>query len=303
MTDGEAMIDVGRGISLCYERLGDPQDPPILLIMGLGQQLLAWPEELCDGLLQRGFQLVRFDNRDVGRSTHTHIAPPHFKQLVTRRLDPEQYTLSDMAADAAGLIDALELRPAHIVGVSMGGMIGQTLAAEYPAHVRSLASIISSTGSRRVGWVAPSTLRMMFSPPPRDRDAAADRASIMWHHIGSTSFPFDEEAVRSRARAAFDRDPRGAAGTARQMGAILKSGDRTAELGAVAVPTVVVHGDRDLMVHPSGGKATARAIPGARFTTIAGMGHDLPAGAIPQLVALIADNAAEADRAGSPAPA
>jgi pimeloyl-ACP methyl ester carboxylesterase len=125
----------------------------------------------------------------------------------------------------------------------------------------------------------------------------------MWHHIGSTGFAIDEEGLRDRARRAFDRDPRAAAGTGRQMGAVLKSGDRTAELRGIAVPTVVVHGDRDLMVHPSGGKATAKAIPGARLETIAGMGHDLPGGAIPQLVALIADNAAQADRAGSPAPA
>ena len=303
MTDGEAMVDVGRGISLCYERLGDPDGPPIVLIMGLGQQLLAWPEELCDGLLDRGFQLVRFDNRDIGHSTHSTLRPPSFKQLMARRFDPGQYTLSDMAADVAGLIDALELRPAHIVGVSMGGMIGQTLAAQHSPHVRSLASIISSTGSRRVGWVAPSTLRLMFRPPPRDRDAAAERAAVMWRHIGSTGFPFDEEAVRSRARRSFDRDPRAAAGTARQMAAILKSGDRTSELRGITVPTVVIHGDRDLLVHPSGGRATARAIPGAKLATIAGMGHDLPAGAMPQLASLIADNAARADRAGSPAPA
>jgi pimeloyl-ACP methyl ester carboxylesterase len=303
MRSSEMMIDVGHGISLCYERLGDPQDPPIVLIMGLGQQLLAWPDELCDGLLDRGFQLVRFDNRDIGHSTHSTVGPPRFKELMIRNFDPEQYTLADMAADVAGLIDGLDLRPAHIVGVSMGGMIAQTLAARHSTHVRSLASIISSTGSRRVGWVAPTTLRLMFRPPPRDREAAADRASTIWRHVGSTGFAFDEEAVRSRARIAFDRDPRGAAGTARQMAAILKSGDRTPELRGITVPTVVIHGDRDLLVHPSGGRATARAIPGARLATIAGLGHDLPAGAMPQLVSLIADNAAQADRSGTPAPA
>lgn len=299
----EQLIDVGRGITLCAERLGDPADPPILLIMGLGQQLLAWPDELCQGLVQRGFQLVRFDNRDIGHSTHSGARPPDVKQLVTRRFAPEQYDLTDLAADSAGLIDALELAPAHIVGVSMGGMIGQTLAARHPDHVRSLTSIMSSTGSRRVGWTAPSTLRLVLSAPPRDREAAANRAAMMWKHIGSHGFPFDEDYIRERAMRAFDRDPKAAAGTGRQMAAILKSGDRTPELKRIKAPTLVIHGDRDRMVHPSGAKATAKAIPGARRETITGMGHDLPAGAIDQLVQLIADHAAETDRAQSPAAA
>jgi pimeloyl-ACP methyl ester carboxylesterase len=299
----EELIDVGRGITLCAERLGSPADPPILLIMGLGQQLLAWPDELCQGLVDRGFQVVRFDNRDVGRSTHVKAPPPRLNQLLTRRFDPGQYDLSDLAADSAALIDALELRPAHIVGVSMGGMIGQTLAAHYPDHVRSLVSIMSSTGSRRVGWTAPSTLRLVLSAPARDRDAAAERAAVMWKHIGSHGFPFDEQSIRDRAMRAFDRDPRAALGTARQMAAILKSGDRTRDLRRVKAATLVIHGDRDLMVHPSGAKATVKAIPGARLETIAGMGHDLPAGAIDRLIQLIADHAAQADRAGSPAAA
>jgi pimeloyl-ACP methyl ester carboxylesterase len=160
---------------------------------------------------------------------------------------------------------------------------------------------MSSTGSRRVGWIAPSTLRLVLSAPPRDRDAAAERAAVMWRHIGSHGFPLDEPYIRDRAMRAFDRDPRAAAGTARQMAAILKSGDRTRKLRNIKAPTLVVHGDRDRMVHPSGGKATAKAIPGAALSTITGMGHDLPAGAIPRICELIADHAAQVDRTGSAA--
>ncbi len=200
-----------------------------------------------------------------------------------------------MARDTAGLIDALDLRPMHIVGVSMGGMIGQTVAAHHPEHVRSLVSIMSSTGARSAGWAAPSTMRLMFRPPARDRDAAAERAALVFRHIASQGFPFDEEYIRERARLAFDRDPRGGAGLGRQLAAILKSGDRTADLKQITAPTMVVHGDHDRLVHPSGGRATARAIPGAQLTTIPGMGHDLPAGAWPQLIQLIATHAASAD--------
>jgi pimeloyl-ACP methyl ester carboxylesterase len=301
-SSGEQMVEVGEGVKLCYERLGSPPDPPVLLIMGLGQQLLAWPDDFCEALIARGFQVIRFDNRDVGRSSHASIPAPRLPQLATRRFPPEQYDLGDMARDSAGLLDALNLAPAHVVGISMGGMIAQTLAARHPDHVRSLVSIMSSTGSRRAGWVAPSSLRLMFRPPPRDREAAAQRALVLWRHIGSHGFPLDEDSVRDRAMRAFDRDPRAAAGTARQMAAILKSGDRTAELRHIAVPTLVVHGDRDRMVHPSGGKATAAAIPGARRVTIAGLGHDLPVDAFARLIELIADHAHQADRT-QPSPA
>jgi pimeloyl-ACP methyl ester carboxylesterase len=179
----------------------------------------------------------------------------------------------------------------------MGGMIAQTLAARDPERVRSMVSIMSSTGVASAGWVAPSTLRLLLGPPPRDRDAAAERAVRMFRHIGSAGFPFDEHSVRERSRRAFDRDPRAAVGTGRQMAAILKSGNRTDELGGITAPALVIHGDRDRMVHPSGGRATARAIPGARLVTIDGMGHDLPAGAFERLVALIGDHAAQADQA------
>ena len=298
MSSGEQLVEVGGGVTLCYERIGDAAAPPILLIMGLGQQLLAWPDELCEGLSAHGFHVVRFDNRDIGRSSHVSTAPPRMPELATRRFVPDQYTLADMARDTAGLIDALELRPSHVVGVSMGGMIAQTLAAHHPEHVRSLVSIMSTTGARGAGWMALSSVRLMLRPPPRDREAAAERAAVLSRHIGSHGFALDEEAVRDRARRAFDRDPRAAAGTARQMAAVLKSGDRTNELRRVTAPTLVIHGDRDRMVHPSGARATAAATPGARLITIPGMGHDLAAGTLGQLAELIADHARRADRAG-----
>ncbi len=291
----EQLIDVGRSVTLCCERLGDPADPPLLLIAGLGQQLLGWPLGFCEALVERGLQVVRFDNRDAGRSWHAPLPPPSRGQLLTRRLDARQYDLADMAQDTADLIDALDLRPAHVVGASMGGMIAQMLAAEHPQHVRSLTSIMSTTGARRAGWTAPSTMRLLFGPPARTREQAAQRAASMWRHIGSHGFPFDEPMVRDLARRAFDRDPHGAAGSGRQLGAIMKSGDRTARLGAISAPALVIHGDRDRMVHPSGAQATAAAIPGACRETIAGMGHDLPAGAWPRLVELIAGHAAAAD--------
>jgi pimeloyl-ACP methyl ester carboxylesterase len=296
-SDAEELVDTGRGVTICCERLGDPADPPLVLIMGLGQQLIAWPAALCEQLVARGFQVVVFDNRDIGRSTHFRVRPPRIGQLAARRFDPAQYDLHEMAADTAALIDALGLGPAHVAGVSMGGMIGQTLAARHPGQVRSLVSIMSSTGARSAGWVAPSTLRLMFRPAPLDRDGAIERAVTMFRHIGSAGFQFDEAGIRERSGAAFDRDPRAAAGMMRQLGAIMKSGDRTQELGAVAAPTLVIHGDRDRMVHPSGARATAKAIPGARLETIAGMGHDLPAGALPRIAELIAGHATAADGA------
>lgn len=304
MSPAEELVDVGRGVTLCCERFGDPSDPPLLLIPGLGQQLLSWPAPFCEALADRGLHVIRLDNRDIGRSWHARTPPPSRGQLVTRRFDGDQYDLSDMARDTAGLLDALELGPAHVAGISMGGMIAQMLAAKHPQHVRSLVSMLSSTGARRAGWTAPTTLPLLFTPPPRTREQAAERAVRLWRHIGSHGFPFDEEHVRDLAGRSFDRDPRAAPGTGRQLAAILKSGDRTKTLHRISAPTLVIHGDRDRMVHPSGAKATVQAIPGARLITIDGLGHDLPAGALHRLVELIATHAAEADRAESaPVPA
>ncbi|MCW2953531.1 MAG: alpha/beta hydrolase fold protein [Conexibacter sp.] len=295
----ERFVEVGGGARLCWQAFGDPADPPLLLIAGLGQQLVSWPDGFCEPLAARGLHVVRFDNRDVGRSTRANVPPPTTPRLLAGRFRPGQYVLADLARDAAGLLTALELAPAHVVGASMGGMIAQTLAAQHPELVRSLVSIMSTTGAARVGRPAPSTLRRMLARPTADRDVAIERSVAMFRHIGSAGFPFDAAAVRALAGLSYDRghDP---AGTGRQLAAIIRSGDRTAELRRIAAPTLVLHGDRDRMVHPSGARATAAAIPGARLETIAGMGHDLPVGAWPRLVELVADHAAQVDAAARP---
>jgi pimeloyl-ACP methyl ester carboxylesterase len=292
----EEFCDVGRGVTLCYETFGDPEDTPLVLIMGLATQMIAWHEDFCEALAERGFYVVRFDNRDIGRSTHFEFRPPSVGQMLLRRLPPEQYTLSDMAEDTAILLRELGISPAHVVGASMGGMIAQLLAAEHPDAVRSLVSIMSTTGSRRHGQPALSVYRYLLRPPPRDRDGYIDRAAAVFGLVGSTGFERDEQYVRERAGRAYDRGYDVAAG-GRQLGAILASGDRTKLLGRITAPTLVVHGTVDKMIRPSGGRATANAIPGARLMMIEGMGHDLPRGAWPQLLDAISEHARAADGA------
>jgi pimeloyl-ACP methyl ester carboxylesterase len=288
----ERLVDSGRGIELCGRIDGDPTAPVMLLVAGLGQQLNVWPARFVDPLVAKGYRVIRFDNRDCGRSTRVAAPAPRPWQLFTRRLGERQYTLADMAADTAGLLDALDVPAAHVVGMSMGGMIGQTLAASSPHRVLTLTSTMSTSGARGVGRPTISTYRRMFGRPPRSREAAAERLVAMMRHIGSDGFPFDEPEVRAMALEAWDRaGGSNAAGVLRQLGAIVKSGDRTAELRRITAPTLVIHGDRDRMVHHSGGQATAAAIPGARLETIGGMGHDLPAGACARLVAAIAEHA------------
>ncbi|MDN3353681.1 alpha/beta hydrolase [Actinomadura sp. DC4] len=291
----ERTADAGRGITLAYEEIGEAGAEPLVLVAGLGQQLQSWPDAFCERLAARGYRILRFDNRDVGRSTHLSFPPPGPVTLLTRRWHPLQYDLTDLATDTVGLLDALGIEDAHLVGISMGGMIAQTVAALVPARVRTLTSIMSTTGGRRVGRTAPSTLRLMAARPATTREAAIERAVRMFRHIGSEGFPTDEARVRERAGLAWDRDPsRG--GVGRQLGAILRSGDRTARLRAVTAPTLVIHGDRDRMVAPSGGAATVRAIGGARLETIKGLGHDLPLALWPTLLDLIDGHARTARR-------
>jgi pimeloyl-ACP methyl ester carboxylesterase len=290
----EQFQDVGRGITLCYETFGDREDPPVLLVMGLATQMIAWHEDFCEGLAERGFHVIRFDNRDTGRSTHMEFRPPSLGQMLTRRFRREQYTLSDMAEDAAGLLRELDLAPAHVVGASMGGMIAQTLAAEHPQSVRSLTSLMSNTGNRWSGQPAPTIYKYLLRPPPRSREEYVERATEIFGVIGSTGFPQDRDRIREMASRSFDRGHT-VAGGGRQLGAILASGDRTKELGRIEAPTLVIHGSKDRMVSPSGGRATARAIPGARLQIIEGMGHDLARGAWPQLLDAISEHARAAD--------
>jgi pimeloyl-ACP methyl ester carboxylesterase len=292
----ESFADIGGAIRLCYETFGTEADPPVLLIMGLGTQMIGWPDAFCEQLAERGFYVVRFDNRDIGRSTKIHGRPPTPSQLLRRRIDPVLYTLSDMAADAAGLLGQLGLAPSHVVGASMGGMIAQTLAAERPECVRSLVSIMSNTGDRWKGQPAFGIYRYLLRAAPSEREAYIDYQARVFEAIGSQGLPQDRERVRDMVARSYDRghDPSGAG---RQLGAIIASGDRTAKLSKITAPTLVIHGSKDRMVALSGGKATSEAIPGARLMVVEGMGHDLPEAAWPQILPAIADHAHAADRA------
>ncbi|MDX6657200.1 MAG: hypothetical protein QOH62_1993 [Solirubrobacteraceae bacterium] len=289
----ERFCEVGGGIRLCYDTFGDPADPPLLLIMGLGTQMVAWHEDFCGRLVDEGFYVIRFDNRDVGRSTHLDGAPtPSIPQLLSRR-PPAAYRLEDMAGDAAGLLDCLGIASAHVVGASMGGMIAQTLAASRPDRVLSLTSIMSTTGGRLVGQPALRVMPIFLRRPPGGRDAFIDHTVTLFETIGSRGIARDDDEVREVAGAMYDRglDPDG---TARQLAAILASGNRTAQLRGITAPTVVVHGAADRLVRPSGGRATAKAIAGAKLVTIDGMGHDLPRAVWDQIVTEIAENATRA---------
>jgi pimeloyl-ACP methyl ester carboxylesterase len=289
----ERFCKVGE-VELCYEPFGDPDHPAVLLVMGLGTQMLGWHADFCRRLAERGFFVVRYDNRDVGRSTHLSDRPaPTPRELVARRIRRPAYLLEDMAADGVGLLDELGVEQAHLVGASMGGMIAQTIAARHPERALSLVSIMSSTGSRWSGQPAPRILPVFLQKPVATREAYEERIVKLFELIGSPGFERDPDELRELARASWDRgvDP---AGFARQLGAIIASGHRAADLTRITAPTLVVHGKADRLIRPSGGRATARAIPGARLELIDGMGHDLPRALWPRLVAGIEDTAARA---------
>jgi pimeloyl-ACP methyl ester carboxylesterase len=243
--------------------------------------------------------VVRFDNRDRGRSTHTNLPSPTPTRLLTRRFGPEQYTLADMALDTAGLLDALELDAVHAVGVSMGGMIAQTLAAAHPRRVRSLVSIMSTTGSRRAGQPKPHIVPLLLKPAPRERDAFVAHQLAVFAAIGARGDVLDTPEGRAFVADTHDRDP-DVRGTGRQFAAILASGDRTRALHRITAPTLVIHGDSDPLITPSGGKATAKAIPGARLTIIPGMGHGLPEWLWPRLIDAIAEHVAAVEGVRAP---
>lgn len=288
----ERIVPVGNGIELACQEMGDPEGEPLLLVMGLATQMIGWPEELCSLLADRGFRVVRFDNRDIGRSTKLEGAgvPSRFDLFLGRN---PAYLLSDMAADTAGLMDRLDIDSAHVVGISMGGMIGQTLAIERRSRVRSLVSMHSTTGSRRVGQPTLKAFGAVLAKAPRSREQLIERVERTYAVIGSPAYPTDMERLRQVAGGSWDRghSPRG---VLRQMHAIGGSGDRTAALRKLDLPVTVIHGTRDSLVRTSGGRATARAIPGARLRIFEGLGHDLPRDLWPIFAEEIADTAARA---------
>jgi pimeloyl-ACP methyl ester carboxylesterase len=271
---GEQLADA-NGIELAYEELGDPAGEPLVLIMGLATQMIHWDVELCELLGERGYRVIRFDNRDVGHSTKLDSAgvPPTTAMMLG--YGTPAYRLADMALDTAGLLDHLGIDSAHVVGASMGGMIAQQLAIDHPERVRSLCSIMSTTGNRRYRFPRWRAFALLLAKPPSGRDAYVDQAVRTFKVIGSPAYPMDEGRFRELVGHAYDRcfhPP----GSARQLHAINCSGNRTTRLRGVDAPTLVIHGTDDPLVRPVGGRETARAIPGARLRMIEGMGHDLP---------------------------
>ena len=289
-----------NGLELEYETFGDPHHPPLLLIMGFRTQMIGWDEELCEQLAAAHFYVLRFDNRDVGLSSKIEGGPvPNVGAAMKGDLSSASYTLAEMADDAVALLEALGLPAAHVVGASMGGMIAQLVAIRHPGRALSLCSIMSTTGDPAVGQPTPAAMSSLFSPVAVDREGFIAGCLATWKVLRSPGFPWDEPRLRARAGRGYDRCfyPPGAA---RQFVAVLASPDRTRALGALTLPTVVIHGAEDPLVTPSGGEATARAVPGAELLIIPGMGHDLPAEVWPRVVAAISANAARAKARPAP---
>jgi pimeloyl-ACP methyl ester carboxylesterase len=264
-----------NGISIEYDTFGDPASPPVLMIMGLGAQMTLWETEFCDAIADHGYYVIRFDNRDIGLSTWFDDAGVSELGDVMSAAVGAPYSLADMAADAAGLLDALGIESAHIVGASMGGMIAQTFAIDFPTKTRTLTSIMSTTGDMAVGQPSPEALGALLALAPTSREEAIESDVHTSKVIGSPGYPFDEAHIRDRAASDFDRSFH-PAGAARQLAAIVTQPDRTPALRTLTVPTLVIHGAEDPLVDPSGGRATADAVPNSTLKVVPGMGHDIP---------------------------
>jgi pimeloyl-ACP methyl ester carboxylesterase len=294
----ERAFAASNGIRLCYETFGDRSKPPMLLIMGLAAQMIVWDDEFCTRLADRGFWVIRFDNRDIGESTRfPNARAPRFAELLFAQATGLRfrvpYTLRDMANDAAGLLDALGVARAHVVGASMGGAIAQELAIAYPARVRSLTSIMSSTGDPKLPGPRPKALARLSKKVPLDRAGYVREYVTTWSVLAGEHFPFDADRTARQGAAGYDRgiNP---AGVSRQMMAIVASGNRTRALRELRVPTLVIHGTADPLIPDPGGRATAAAIPGAQLLLIEGMGHSFPREVWPTIIDAIARHAAQA---------
>ena len=285
-----------NGLKLCYDTFGEASAPPLLLIMGLAAQMVAWDDEFCTLLAERGFRVIRFDNRDIGLSSRIDsagvpdVSAAFMAAMQGKPVPTPPYLLTDMAADAIGLLDALELRSAHVVGASMGGAIAQTLAIHHPARLRTLTSIMATTGEPGLPPPTADALAVLFKPTPTDQAGYFDSYVQTWKVLRAGSFPLDEARDLARAGLNFSRglNP---AGVARQLVAILASGSRKQALGAVRVPTLVIHGDLDPLVPLACGLDTAESVPGAKLLVVPGMGHALPISKWPQIVDAIAAHA------------
>ena len=288
-----------NGIELTYDTFGDPDAPPLVLIMGLGAQMVAWDDEFCGALAARGFRVIRFDNRDVGLSTRLdQLGVPNVPLLMLAHLAGRPisapYTLSDMARDVVGLFDALGIDTAHVVGASMGGAIAQTLAIEHPQRLRSLCSIMATSGDPSLPPPRPDALQLLMTPAPTDQAGYCRRYVQVMSVLRGPGFPDDEARDLARAMQYFARGVN-PAGVARQLVAIVASGSRKPALARVRVPTLVIHGDADPLVPVECGIDVAETVPGAERLIIEGMGHALPITLWPRIVAAIA---AHATRAG-----
>lgn len=288
-----------NGIEITYDEFGDRSGRPLLLIMGLGGQMIMWREEMCEMFAQRGHRVVRFDNRDVGQSTSfEHLGVPDvmsvmMKALTRQPITEAPYLLKDMAADAAGLLEALEIESAHVVGASMGGMIAQQLAIDHPQRVRTLTSIMSTTGNPDLPQPRGEATGALLAPMPNNREESIQRGVNIFRTIGSPGFEFDEAEVRAVAERSYDRgfNP---TGVVRQLVAILASGSRKEALAKLEVPALVIHGKDDPLVPVEGGLDTAEAIRGAKLMLIEGMGHDMPKALRPRIVEAISELTASA---------
>jgi pimeloyl-ACP methyl ester carboxylesterase len=298
MTTGELYASA-NGIRICYETFGDPAAPPLVLIMGLAAQMIVWDDEFCRRLAAEGFWVIRFDNRDIGHSTRFDDArTPRFPEMLLRSVTKVRagvpYTLRDMAADTLGLMDALGITAAHVVGASMGGAIAQELAIDAPQRLRSMTSIMGPTGNPKTSRPQPKAMAVLGKRVALDREGYVRDYVQTWAVLAGDQLPFDPQRLARQGGASYDRgiNP---AGVARQMTAIIASGNRLARLRGVRVPTLIIHGTSDPLVPPSAGREAAATIPGARLVLIEGMGHYFPPELWPRIIGEIANHAHLAD--------
>lgn len=288
---GEKAVKVGN-IEIVYDTFGNPSDPPMLLIMGLGAQMIRWDDAFCQAIASQGRWVIRFDNRDVGLSTKFDEAgTPNIRSLIQGQKVKVPYKLKDMAADAVGLLDTLRIKAADIVGVSMGGMIAQTMAIHYPERVRTLTSIMSSTGNPKLPQATPEAMEVLLTPPASNRTEYITSQLKAAKVLHGSHYPLNEEYVRTYSERSYDRcyhPP----GFSRQLGAILASGSRNEALAKVEIPTLVIHGSIDPLVPVEGGKDTAKSIPDAKSLIIEGMGHSFPIEVVPQILQAILQHTA-----------